>query len=356
MAALLPVSMASPAKARPAWASSPQTRYEALRRQVQHDAVQQASDARAELATQERLALAQEQVARLEREWRSSSSEASRLAAELQKERSRAERRHLALKKASEAVRAARQEDIEAAVRAERARCEDEIHRLRKAAESDVLASRVDAEARAQNALESMAAAHAAEVEGLRAAARERSALHASRLRLLMESEEEAQQTCGELYTRLQGAAAANLALVFRLRRASRAATAGAVAVCALVREMRALEAGLETAAARARATESDHAQELAAAAAERRALDAQLEATHRAFRADRLELVRRAEQRVEAAAESIRAVMLHREGEHRRRLAAVERELEVTRQALADVEAAVRAQSSALLSELSDG
>lgn len=350
-AAVLPAQAAQPS-----CASSPQTRYEALRRQVQHDAVQQASDTRAELAIQERLALAQEQVARLEREWRSSSSEASRLAAELQKERSRAERRHHALKKASETVRAARQEDIEAAVRAERARCEEEIHQLRQAAESDVRASREAAEAQARNALESMAAAHAVEVEGLRAAARERSALHASRLRLLMESEEEAQQTCGELYARLQGAAAANLALIFRLRRASRAATSGAVAVRALGRELPRLEAGLEAAAAEAQAAESAHAQGLAAAAAERRAVDAQLGAAQRAFRADRLELVRRAEQQVEEAAESIRGVLVKREGEHRLRLAAVEQELDATRQALADVEAAVRAQASALLSELSDG
>ena len=217
---MAPVEARTPSRATAGPSGPPQTRYAELKRQVQHDAVLQACDSRAELATQERLGLAQEQVLRLEREWRNSSGEAARLAAELQKERSRAERRHAALKRSSEVARAARQEEIDAAVRAERARCKEEICELRQAVATEAAAAREEAETEADGAIEAMTLGHKEELERLRWEARERSALHASRQRMLMDSEEEAQQTCAELLTQLQGAAAANLALTFRLGRA----------------------------------------------------------------------------------------------------------------------------------------
>ena len=202
-------------------ASNAIERYEALKKQVASAAPARGAAGGGGVAavTLERLVLAQQQNELLRREWENASDEAKRLASALQQERSRAERRYQALKKTSTEERAGRQAEVEAAVSAERARGEAEVRRLKEEHAAELAAARRASETAATEAGAKAARRLEGEVSRLQAEARERSALHASRLRALMDSEEEALASREALLARLQSTSAATLALSFRLRR-----------------------------------------------------------------------------------------------------------------------------------------
>ena len=214
-----------------------------------------------------------------------------------------------------------------------------------------------DARAEGEAALATLRAAQTQEAAGwkaerdaLRAAARDERRQHAARLRVVIESEEATQLQCEGLLERLQAGAQALVAVGWRKSRAERAAAEFAVQASVLAAELAEADDELDTAADDRAADADDHADALAHAEAELDALRAQCRRAQRDERARRKEVVAEVEERARDAIAAAADARTAEKAKFDREIGDLRMELESARRQQRDFEAAMAAESAALL------
>ena len=327
--------------------------YADLKAAVRTQKEQAAAIATAVRDAEERVALAELEVVRAQEETQREKSAREKAEAELTAlHRQHRQHRRMAAR-STEDVRA--EADASAAERITEAAAAhaSELATLRAAALQDVQDARAEGEAalatlRAAQTQE--AAGWKAERDALRAAARDERRQHAARLREVIESEEATQLQCEGLLERLQAGAQALVAVGWRKSRAERAAAEFAVHAATLAAELAEADDELDAAADDRAADADDHADALAHAEAELDALRAQCRRAQRDERARRKEVVAEVEERARDAIAAAADARTAEKAKFDREIGDLRMELESARRQQRDFEAAMAAESAALL------
>ena len=167
---------------------------------------------------------------------------------------------------------------------------------------------------------------------------------------MVIESEEATQLQCEGLLERLQAGAQALVAVGWRKSRAERAAAEFAVHAATLAAELAEADDELDAAADDRAADADDHADALAHAEAELDALRAQCRRAQRDERARRKEVVAEVEERARDAIAAAADARTAEKAKFDREIGDLRMELESARRQQRDFEAAMAAESAALL------